>query len=96
MDPELPAAQLILELLASSRLTKGDVLLKQAGELARAPLSTVPPRDSVRGKVSSAIEALQKVTQDGSDVELIEQWHEYAMSLAEILLLPEVRRPHRR
>jgi hypothetical protein len=80
MDPKLPAAQLILELLASSRLTKDDVLLKQAAELARAPLSTVPSRDSIRDEVFSAIGALQKVLQNA---ELIKQWHEHAISLAE-------------
>jgi hypothetical protein len=74
---------LIFELLASSRLKKDDVLLKQAGELAREPLSTIRPRDSIRGEIFSAIEALQKVIQDGADVELIEQWHEYAISLVE-------------
>src|SRR5262245_35468332 len=31
MDSELPVARLILELLLSSRLTKDDLLLKQAG-----------------------------------------------------------------
>jgi hypothetical protein len=83
MDPELPAARLILELLANSRLTRDDVLLKQAAELAREPLSTIPPRDTIRGDVLSAIETLQNAIQDGADVELIEQWHEYAMSLAD-------------
>lgn len=86
MDPELPAARLILQLLARSRLTKDDALLKQAGELAREPLSIVRPRNSIRGEISSAIEALQKVIQDGADVELIQQWHEYAMSLAETFI----------
>jgi hypothetical protein len=83
MDPELPAARLILQLLASSRLTRDDVLLKQAAELAREPLSTIPPRDTIRGDVFSAIETLQNAIQGGADVELIEQWHEYAMSLAD-------------
>jgi hypothetical protein len=82
MDPELSAARLILELLASSRLTRHDVLLKQATELAREPLSTIPPRDTIRSDVFSAIETLQNAIQDGADVEFIEQWHEYAMSLA--------------
>jgi hypothetical protein len=60
MDPELPAARLILELLISSRLGRDDPLLKQAAELAREPFSTIPPRDSIRGEVSTAIETLQK------------------------------------
>ncbi|SDT56689.1 hypothetical protein [Bradyrhizobium canariense] len=82
MDPELAVARLILELLARSRLSKDDPLLRQAIELAREPLSVLP-RDSIRAELSSAIETLQNVIQDGADVDLIEQWHAYAMSLAE-------------
>jgi hypothetical protein len=62
MDPELPAARLILELLISSRLGRDDPLLKQAAELAREPFSTIPPRDSIRGEVSTAIETLAEAS----------------------------------
>jgi hypothetical protein len=83
MDPELPVSRLILQLLLSSRLTKDDPLLKQAAELAREPLATVLPRDSIRAEVSSAIDTLQKVLHDGADVELVKDWHDYAISLTE-------------
>ena len=83
MDPELPVSRLILELLLSSHLTKDDPLLRQAAELAREPLATVPPRDSIRAEVSSAIDTLLKVLHDGADVHILNDWHDYAISLAE-------------
>jgi hypothetical protein len=82
MDSELPAARLILELLLSSRLTKDDPLLKQAAELARAPLSIVRPRDSIRAEVSLTIDALIKSIDEGSDAAVVGEEHEFAISLA--------------
>jgi hypothetical protein len=86
MDSELPVARLILELLLCSHLTKDDPLLKQAAELAREPLSAVRPRDSIRAEVSSAVDTLLKVLQDGADVDLVKDWHDYAISLAETFI----------
>jgi hypothetical protein len=83
MDPELPVSRLTLELLLSSHLTIDDPSLKQAAEPAREPLATVPPRDSIRAEVSSAIDTLLKVLHDGAEVDLVEDWHDYAISLAE-------------
>jgi hypothetical protein len=83
MDSELPAARLILELLRSSRLTKDDPLLKQAAELARAPLSTVRPRDTIRAELSLAIDTLMKSIHDGADAGVVSQGHAHAISLAE-------------
>jgi hypothetical protein len=86
MDSELPVARLILELLHRSRLQTDDPLLKQAAELAREPLAIIPPRNSIRAEVSSAIGGLLKVTQGGADLYIVKDWHGYAISLAEVFV----------
>jgi hypothetical protein len=86
MDSELIVARLIVELLRSSRLTKDDPLLKQAAELAREPLAIIQRQDSVRAEVSSAIDTLLKVLREGADIDTVKEWHDYAISLADMFV----------